>query len=95
MTANRHDKAEIDGGADKSEPRNMLSEKRVLEIVPVGRTTLFRMVKAGRFPKSTYVSPNRRLWFADEILSWQNNVDAFDPKRGRGKGRRRVSPHPS
>ena len=28
----------------------MLSEKQVLEIVPVGRTTLYRMEKAGRFP---------------------------------------------
>jgi prophage regulatory protein len=73
---------------DKSEPRSMLSERRVLEIVPVARTTLYRMEKAGRFPKSTYVSPNRRFWFADEIAAWQNSVNEFDPRRGRGKGRR-------
>ena len=29
----------------------MLNEKQVLEIVPVSRTTLYRMEKAGRFPK--------------------------------------------
>ena len=29
------------------------------------------MEKAGRFPKSTYISPNRRVWFADEIIRWQ------------------------
>lgn len=88
MTTNRPDKTETDGVPDTSEPRNMLSEKQVLEKIPVGRTTLYRMEKAGRFPKSTYVSPNRRFWFADEILNWQNNVDAFDPMRGRGNGRR-------
>jgi prophage regulatory protein len=76
------------GGADKPEPRRMLNEKQVLAIVPVGRTTLYRMEKAGRFPKSTYISPNRRVWFADEIIAWQNAVDEFDPNRGRGKGRR-------
>jgi prophage regulatory protein len=76
------------GGADKSGPRRMLSEKQVLEIVPVGRTTLYRMEKAGRFPKSTYISPNRRVWFEDEIIAWQNAVDEFDPNRRRGKGRR-------
>jgi prophage regulatory protein len=70
-------------------PRRMLNEKQVLEIVPVGRTTLYRMEKAGRFPKSTYISPNRRIWFEDEVVAWQNAVDAFDPNRGRGKGRRR------
>jgi predicted DNA-binding transcriptional regulator AlpA len=69
-------------------PRRMLNEKQVLEIVPVSRTTLFRMEKAGRFPGSTYISPNRRVWFEDEIVGWQNAVDEFNPNRGRGKGRR-------
>jgi prophage regulatory protein len=76
-----------DHPSDKSEPRRMLNEKQVLEIVPVGRTTLYRMAKAGRFPKSTYISPNRRVWFEDEITAWQNAVDEFNPCRGRGKGR--------
>jgi prophage regulatory protein len=69
--------------------RQMLSEAEVLRLVPISRTTLYRMEKSGRFPKSTYITPNRRIWFADEIISWQNAVDAFDPSRGRGKGRRR------
>ena len=80
-----------DGSPDRSGPRRMLSEKQVLEIVPVGRTTLYRMEKAGRFPKSTYISPNRRVWFEDEIVAWQKAVDEFDPNRGRGKGRRHVA----
>jgi prophage regulatory protein len=93
MIAAQRQIAEVeDGGRDKSEPRRMLSEKQVLDIVPVGRTTLYRLEKAGRFPKSTYVSPNRRLWFLDEVVAWQNAVDEFNPNRGRGKGRRRVSP---
>ena len=69
-------------------PRRMLNEKQVLQIVPVGRTTLYRMEKAGRFPRSTYISPNRRVWFEDEIIAWQNAVDELNPSRGRGKGRR-------
>ena len=82
-----------DGPADKSRPRRMLNEKQVLDIVPLSRTTLYRMEKAGRFPKSTYISPNRRVWYEDEIIAWQAAVDEFDPRRGRGKGRRRrVSP---
>jgi len=89
MTAKKQPAAETEDGArNKSEPRRMLSEKQVLEIVPVGRTTLYRMEKAGRFPKSTSISPNRRVWFDDEIIAWQNAVDEFNPRRGRGKGRR-------
>jgi prophage regulatory protein len=70
-------------------PRRMLNEKQVLAIVPISRTTLFRLAKSGGFPRSTYISPNRRVWFEDEIVAWQKNVDEFNPKRGRGKGRGR------
>jgi predicted DNA-binding transcriptional regulator AlpA len=61
-----------DSAPDKSEPRRTLNEKQVLQIVPVGRTMLCRMEKAGRFPRSTYISPNRRVWFADEIIAWRD-----------------------
>src|SRR3981189_1956995 len=78
------------GGGDKSGPRRILSEKKGLEIVRVGLTSLYRMEKAGGFPRSTYISPNRRVWFEDEIIAWQNAVDEFNPNRGRGKGRART-----
>jgi hypothetical protein len=34
------------------------------------------------------ISPNRRIWYEDEIIAWQNAVDEFDPRRRRGKRRR-------
>ncbi|MET4207711.1 AlpA family phage regulatory protein [Bradyrhizobium sp. LA2.1] len=89
MTAANQREAETeDARPAKSRPRRMLNEKQVLEIIPVGRTTLYRMEKSGRFPKSTYISPNRRVWFEDEIVAWQDAVDEFNPRRARGKGRR-------
>lgn len=91
FAANRQEAETEDRALDKCRPRRMLNEAQVLEIVPVGRTTLYRMEKAGRFPRSTYISPNRRVWFEDEIIAWQNRVDEFNPTRGRGKGRIRTS----
>lgn len=41
---------------DKSALRRMLTEEQVLAVIPISRTTLYRMEKAGRFPKSTYIS---------------------------------------
>jgi predicted DNA-binding transcriptional regulator AlpA len=71
----------------------MLNEKQVLDIVPLSRTSIYRLEKAGKFPRSTYISANRRIWYEDEIIAWQRAVDEFNPNRGRGKGRRRhVSP---
>ena len=54
-----------------AEPRRMLTIAQVLEIVPVRRTTLFKMERQGTFPASHYASPNRRFWFADEVAEWQ------------------------
>ena len=95
-TANRND-AEIEVDAPMaSGPRRMLNEKQLLDIIPLSRTSIYRLEKAGKFPRSTYISANRRIWYEDEIVAWQNEVDEFDPRRGRGKGRRhRVSSSPS
>jgi len=86
--ANRQEVGTEDVAPDKFGPRRMLNEAQVLALIPVSRTTLHRMTRTGRFPKGTYVSANRKLWFADEVATWQNAVDQFNPNRGRGKGRR-------
>ena len=78
-----------DSATDKpSEPRRMLSQEQVLAIVPVSPVTLWRMEKQGRFPKGTFISENKKIWFADEVRRWQDQVD------GRGRGRRHHPPAP-
>ncbi|TQF29165.1 AlpA family phage regulatory protein [Bradyrhizobium sp. UNPA324] len=74
---------------DPDEPRQMINEEMLLRLVPIGRATLYRMMRDGTFPKGTFVSPNRRLWLSSEIARWQREVDAFVPNRRRGKGRGR------
>jgi predicted DNA-binding transcriptional regulator AlpA len=90
MIAAKREEADTEGGAaHHSRPRRMLNEKQVLDIVPLSRTSIYRLEKAGTFPKSTYISANRRIWYEDEVIAWQRAVDEFNPNRGRGKGRRR------
>jgi predicted DNA-binding transcriptional regulator AlpA len=50
-----------------------------LRTVPIARTTLFRMIKAGTFPAPTYISPNRRVWYEDQIIAWQGKLDDSQP----------------
>ena len=97
MAAANREEAETEiSTPDKSRPRRMLNEKQVLDVVPLSRTSIYRLEKAGKFPRSTYISANRRIWYEDEIIAWQRAVDEFNPNRGRGKGRRRrVSNGPS
>jgi len=39
------------------------------------------MERQGRFPKGSYASANRKFWFEDEIIEWQNSINGRD--RGR------------
>ena len=73
----RHETESEVCASDNPGPRRMLNEAQVLAIVPISQTTLWRMEKAGKFPRSTYISPNRRVWFEDEIIAWQNAVNEF------------------
>jgi predicted DNA-binding transcriptional regulator AlpA len=67
---------------EKAGLRKMLSEAEVLAIIPVSSVTLWRMARRGTFPKPTFISPNKKVWFADEVVRWQAEVN------GRGRGSR-------
>jgi len=60
---------------EKPNLRPMLSMKQVLKNVPVSRSTLARMMDAGKFPKSRSLSDGRVAWFEDEVIAWQEALD--------------------
>jgi prophage regulatory protein len=61
---------------EKRGPRRMLMLDQVLELVPVGRTTLMRMIDRKEFPGGHFISPNKRVWYVDEIEAWQRSLPA-------------------
>jgi prophage regulatory protein len=69
---------EMTSDNEKAAPklRPMLSMRQVLKVVPVSRSTLSRMMDAGRFPKSRTLSDGRVAWFEDEIIAWQTALVA-------------------
>jgi prophage regulatory protein len=50
-----------------------MREKEVLEITSFSRTTLWREIKRGRFPKSVVLSAGRVGWRESAIEAWQAN----------------------
>jgi predicted DNA-binding transcriptional regulator AlpA len=87
MTSANRQQADMENGSplDRS-PRRMLNERQVLQLIPVSSVTLWRMEKRGQFPRGTFISPNKKIWFEDEVVRWQDEIN------GRGRGRRN---HPS
>ncbi|WP_265440580.1 helix-turn-helix transcriptional regulator [Bradyrhizobium sp. SEMIA] len=61
--------------SDKPEEiRDMLTAEQVLALIPVSRTTLFRLERDGVFPKGETITPHRKLWFKDEVIAWQRDL---------------------
>ena len=52
----------------------ILRKPEVLEIVNVSPATLWRMEKAGRFPKRISLGPNSAGWLNSEIQKWFENL---------------------
>ncbi|MFM0695647.1 AlpA family phage regulatory protein [Paraburkholderia graminis] len=47
-------------------------------VIPLGDTTIWKMVREGRFPQPIRVSANLRLWRAEELHEWmQVGPDAW------------------
>lgn len=49
--------------------------QEVAKITSLSRTTLYRMVDAGTFPRPSQLSPNRIGWRASAIARWQTERD--------------------
>jgi predicted DNA-binding transcriptional regulator AlpA len=60
------------------ETRRMLTVDQVLDLVPVSRSTLWRMQRDGTFPLSRMISEKNRAWYEDEVVAWQRSLPAND-----------------
>jgi prophage regulatory protein len=76
--------------------REMLTLKQVLELIPLNRSTVFRMEKEGIFPQGTFPTPRKKLWFRDDIIGYQRDLQdpnsevskAVAAMRGESKSRK-------
>jgi predicted DNA-binding transcriptional regulator AlpA len=57
--------------------REMLTAEQVLELIPISRSTLFRLERDGLFPQGQAITPHRKLWFKDTVAIWQRQL--LDP----------------
>jgi predicted DNA-binding transcriptional regulator AlpA len=65
----------------KREARKMMTMDEVLQLIPVGKSTLKRMIKNGEFPPGNYITPNKRVWYEDTVLLWQRSLPAESRRR--------------
>jgi len=71
-----HDQATLVPAQRQQELRPMLSEKQILDRLPIARSTLQKWEKEGDFPKSVQIGPNRKAWYEDEVAAWQKRRES-------------------
>ncbi|GAB9179393.1 helix-turn-helix transcriptional regulator [Bradyrhizobium diazoefficiens] len=59
---------------ENEDVREMLTAEQVLALIPISRTTLFRLERDNVFPKGEVITPHRKLWFKDEVIAWQRDL---------------------
>ena len=75
MTDTAHDARRA---PQREEVREMLTAEQVLALIPVSRTTLFRLERDRLFPQGLAIVPHRKLWFQDEVIAWQRALQDPD-----------------
>jgi predicted DNA-binding transcriptional regulator AlpA len=51
-------------------PDTMLTMQQVRQLIPLSHSQLYRMIKAGTFPRPVRLSPNRIAFSATTINQW-------------------------
>ena len=69
-----------------AELREMLTAEQVLAIIPISRSTIFRLERDELFPRGSAITPHRKLWFKDEVIAWQQALQ--DPSSALAKALR-------
>ena len=60
-------------------PKKFLRLPDVLERTGYKRTTIYEMIKAGKFPAQVYLGPRAVAWLESEVEAWmQERIDARD-----------------
>lgn len=56
-----------------------MRERDVLDVTSLSRTTLWRVMKSGQFPRPVRISPGRVGWRESEVIAWQENPAEWCP----------------
>lgn len=62
----------------ENEDLRLLRIEQVLDLIPVSRVTLYRMIKAGTFPHPVKFG-GKSLWPMDEMKAWIGHQKACRP----------------
>jgi prophage regulatory protein len=87
--AAKNGKRELEMNEQSGGARRMLTIDQVLQIVPIGRSTLKRKIRLNDFPPPHYLSANKPIWYEDEVRDWQAALPNKSPRKRSKAGQSR------
>jgi prophage regulatory protein len=68
----------------------LLTTKELLARVPLNRSTIWRMVDEGRFPRPIHITSNRNVWRLSTVLQWliEREANPITPRAYFGRDKR-------
>lgn len=65
--------------------KRAVGKKKLLTIVPLSLSTIFRLEKKGEFPKRWYITDGRCAWNVEEVERWLDKRKVTSPAEYQGK----------
>jgi len=59
----------------------LLRLPKVMELTGLGRDTIYRYIREGRFPPQRRISERASAWREDELREWIESRPAVEPRR--------------
>lgn len=50
--------------------QQLLNRQQVSEVTSLGKTTIYKLIKAGQFPQPRRLSAQRVGWLVEEVKEW-------------------------
>ncbi|WP_075359844.1 helix-turn-helix transcriptional regulator [Caballeronia sordidicola] len=51
---------------------------KVIEITGIGKTTIYSLIKQGRFPEPVRIGPRMVAWRSDDVNTWLSDPRNYD-----------------
>jgi len=57
----------------------LITVDQIQQLIPLSVSTIYRMMRAGTFPRSVRLGPNRVAWRYEEVMLWIAERDETAP----------------
>ena len=59
-------------------PQGVSRAKQILQLIPIGKTSFYKLVKEGKFPAPIKLGANTTVWRNADVLAWLESLEQLE-----------------